>query len=166
MLRAPPTLLAAAIALLSGCGGPPPRTANPTRPLDERRAVQIILRAFADERDRGVTGRTIALPGGKPLEVDVSSNGHRYGVAYVTGGERTSLGSALPTPEPGMEDALHVVRGTGDDHEAKILVLHDTGYLYDDQIGAEHEETTLTAERKLARDVRDFLVRAHAEKWP
>lgn len=155
-----------AVLLVAACGSPPPRAPNPTRPLDERRAVEIILNAFRAERDRGVTGRTMALPGGKSLEVDVSSSGKKYGVAYVTANERRELGNAVPMPQPGMEDALHLVRGSGADADAKILVLHDTNYLYDDQIGEEHEATVLTAENKLERDVRDFIVRAHAEKWP
>jgi len=161
-----PALAVLGLTLAGACGGPPPRAPNPTRPLDERRAVEIILNAFRAERDRGVTGKLVTLPGGKKLEVDVSGAGKQYGVAYVTGNERHQLGSAVPTPEPGMEDALHLVRGSGNDREAKILILHDTNYLYDDQIGAEHEATVLTAERKLERDVRDFIVRAHAEKWP
>lgn len=160
-----PAVLAAVVALVA-CGSPPPRAPNPTRPLDERRAVEIILSAFRAEHDRGVTGRTIQLPSGKPLEVDVSGAGKKYGVAYVTANERHVLGNDVPMPEPGMEDALHLVHGTGQDADAKILVLHDTNYLYDDQIGEEHEQTVLTAEAKLERDVRDFIVRAHAEKWP
>ena len=151
---------------LAGCGGAPPRAPNPTKPLDERRAVEIIIAGFRAERDRGVTGRRVGLAGGKHLEVDVSAAGKKYGVAYVTANERRELGDAVPQPQPGMEDALHLVHGTGDDMDAKILVLHDSSYLYDDQIGEEHESTTLTAERKLERDVRDFVVRAHAEKWP
>lgn len=150
---------------LFACGGPPPRAPNPTRPLDERRAVEIILSAFRAEHDRGLTGRTVQLPSGKSLEVDVTGAGRKYGVAYVTANERHALGNAVPMPEPGMEDALHLVHGTGQDSDARILVLHDTNYLYDDQIGEEHEQTVLTAERKLERDVRDFIVRAHAEKW-
>jgi hypothetical protein len=127
--------------------------------------VEIILTAFRAEHDRGVTGRSVALPGGKTLEVDVGAAGKRYGVAYVTANERRELGNAVPMPEPGMEDALHLVHGRGEDGDARVLVLHDTSYLYDDQIGEEHESTVLTAENKLERDVRDFVVRAHAEKW-
>jgi hypothetical protein len=156
----------ALVLVLVGCGSPPPRAPNPTRPLDERRAVEIILGAFRNEHDRGVRGRIVTLPSGKKLEVDVSASGKKFGVAYLTANERRELGSAVPMPEPGMEDALHLVRGTGEDADAKILVLHDTNYLYDDQIGEEHEATVLTAENKLERDVRDFVVRAHAEKWP
>jgi len=150
----------------TGCESPPPHVPNPTRPLEERRAVEIILNSFVEENDRGVTGRTITLAGGKFLQVDVGAVGKRYGVAYVTANERRALGLAVPSPQPGMEDALHLIRGTQGDADARILVLQDTDYLYDDQVGEEHEETVVTAENKLDRDVRDFLVRAHAEKWP
>jgi len=44
--------------------------------------------------------------------------------------------------------------------------LQDTDYVFDDHLGEAHESSTLTAELKLKRDVHDFLVRAHGEKWP
>ncbi|HEX3597868.1 MAG TPA: hypothetical protein VHU80_22320 [Polyangiaceae bacterium] len=155
------------LALASAsCGSPPPHPPNPTRPLDERRAVELILKAFTEENETGVTGQTITLAGGKLLRVDVTAAGKRYGVAFVTGNDRRALGLAVPTAQPGMEDALHLMRGTQNDADARILVLQDTDYLYDDQVGEEHEETVVTAENKLDRDVRDFIVRAHVEKWP
>lgn len=151
--------------LVAACGSPPPRAANPTRPLDERRAIEIILRAFQDERDMPVHGKPLAIAPGKSLEVDVGSQGRKYGVAYVTVNERMALGPALQA-RPGMGDALQLVSGIGEDADARVLVLQDADYLYDDQVGEDHQETTVTAELKLRRDVRDFLVRAHAEKWP
>jgi hypothetical protein len=158
--------LSGTVCASTACGAPPPRAPNPTRPIDERRAVQVIAQAFNDERTQAVAGRRVEIRDGKVLEVDVGALGRKYGVAYVTAGERQSLGASLPRPEPGMEDALHLVRGTGEDRDAKILVLHDTNYMYDDQVGTEHEATIVTAERKLARDVRDFVVRARSENWP
>ena len=155
-----------ALVAAVGCGSPPPRAPNPTRPLEQRRAVELILQAFQEENEHGVTGRTISLAAGKRLDVDVTAAGKKYGVAYVTANERRALGLAVPAPQPGMEDALHLVRGAMGDSEARVLVLQDTDYLYDDQVGEEHEATVLTAEGKLDRDVRDFVVRAHAEKWP
>jgi len=155
-----------AFGLITGCGGGPAKNANPTRALDERRAVQVIAQAFHDEHDAPVPGRPVQLAEGKPLEVDVMSDGHKYGVAYVTPNERQALGAALPAKGAEMGDALQLVHGTGADAETRILVLHDTDYRYDDQVGTAHEETTITAERRLARDVRDFLVRAHSERWP
>lgn len=155
------------LALLAfACSSPEPRAPNPTRALDERRAIEIILAAFADERDRPVPGRMVHLAQGQELEVDVSSQGRKYGVAYVTANERAKLGAVLPPRDPSMGDALQLVSGLGDDTDARVLVLQDSSYLYDDHVGEEHRETTVTAELKLRRDVRDFLVRAHAEKWP
>jgi hypothetical protein len=151
---------------LVACSSPEPRTANPTRPLDERRAIEIILAAFADERDHPVPGRIVRLSQGSELEIDVGSQGKKYGVAYVTTNERVKLGANLPAREPSMGDALQLVSGLGEDSDARVLVLQDSSYLYDDHVGEEHRETTVTAELKLRRDVRDFLVRAHAEKWP
>ena len=162
ILSAPAFVLALAV----GCGGGPAKSANPTRALDERRAVQVIAQAFHDEHDAPVPGRGVAIAEGKTLEVDVMSDGRKYGVAYITPNERQALGTALPAKSPELGDALQLVHGVGDDANTRVLVLHDTDYRYDDQVGTAHEETTITAERRLARDVRDFLVRAHAERWP
>ena len=160
-------LLAAGIAsTLLSCSSPPPRPANPTRPLDEQRAIRVIIRAFHDENDAPVPGRQVELPAGKPLKIDVGSLNHKYGVAYVTRAERLQIGDAIQPRDPSMGDALQLVRGTGPDVDARILLLYDEDYLYDDHMGSEREETTITAEKKLARDVRDFLVRAQAERWP
>lgn len=160
-----PVALGACLTGLA-CGSPPPRPPNPTVPLAERRALEIITRTLKREKDGVVFGRVVNLVGGKPLTVDVTAAGHKWGIAYVTSSERHALGTAVPVPAPGMEDALHLVRGTGNDFDSKILVLHDTNYLYDDQVGEEHQATILTAEAKLERDVRDFALRAHTERWP
>jgi hypothetical protein len=159
-------LVALLITGAFGCATPQPRQPNPTRPLDEQRAIRVTIRAFHDQKDAPIPGRQVELATGKQLQIDVASQGHLYGVAYVTGSERIQLGSALPARDPAKGDALQLVRGTGTDSEARILLLYDEDYLYDDHIGSEREETTITAERKLTRDVRDFLVKAQAERWP
>jgi len=156
----------ATVLLGAACGGPPARGPNPTKPLDERRAQQIIADVFRSERTPAVAGRKLQVAEGKLLEVDIGASANKYGVAYVTGSERADLGNALPQPAPGQEESLQLVRGAGADADARVLVLYDTAYKYDDQVGTEHEETVLTAERKLARDVRDFLVQARAQRWP
>jgi hypothetical protein len=147
--------LAPIAAVSASCSSPPPRAANPTRALDERRAVQVIATAFRDERDAPQPGTPIQLTGTQQLEVDVRARDRKYGVAYVTSAERRRLSSALPPRNPSMGDALQLVRGSGSDGDARILVLYDTDYLYDDHVGTEREG-----------DVRDFLVRAHTEGWP
>lgn len=155
-----------ALCTQAACGGPPPASANPKRALDERRAIEVMVRAFRDEGVQPVPGRSVELAAGKALQIDVGAQGAKWGAAYLTPGERQKLGDALPPRTPDMGDALQLVRGTGEDADARILILNDTSYLYDDQVGTGHQDTTITAERKLARDVRDFVVRARAEQWP
>lgn len=128
--------------------------------------MEVIIQAFHAENDRPVPGRMVAIGNGKSIKVQVGSDGHKYGVAYVTPSEEQRLGSALPPRTSAMGDALQLVPGTGKDSGAQILVLRSSSYQYDDQVGTEHTETTITAENKLTRDVRDFLVKAHAEHWP
>lgn len=158
--------LSAALAWAIACSRPPPRTANPTRPLDERRAIEIIADEFRRERTAPAPGKDVALSRSSKLHVDVGAQGKRFGVAYVTAVERRDLGPTLPARDPAMGDALQLISGAGDDGDARILVLHDSDYLYDDHIGETREKSTVTAELKLRRDVRDFLVRAQSEKWP
>ncbi|MFZ5890307.1 MAG: hypothetical protein ACOY0T_04490 [Myxococcota bacterium] len=154
--------LLASLAL--ACGSPPPRTANPARPLEERRAVEIISDVFRQEHEVPQPGTDVSLSAQHRLHVDVLASGKRFGVAYVTGIERSELGRALPARDPNMGDALQLVSGVGADGDARVCVLHDTDYLYDDQVGEAHEKSTTTAELKLRRDVRDFIVIAHRER--
>jgi hypothetical protein len=166
-LRLVPSRALAALltgALLVACGGPPPRTANPTRALDERRALEVIANAFREEHEHPVPGTDVSLSAQHRLHVDVAAEGKRFGVAYVTASERASLESALPVRDPAMGDALQLVSGIGADADARVCVLYDTDYLYDDQVGDAREKSTTTAELKLRRDVRDFLVIAHRER--
>lgn len=151
---------------LTACGGPPPRAPNPTRPLEEPRAIELIIQAFREEKDRPVPGGAVALTESKRIHVDVIASEHKYGVAYVTAAERLELGTALPDKDPSMGDALQLVSGLGEDGDARVLVLRDSDYLYDDQLVPGHGQPSLTAEMKLKRDVHDFIVRAHVESWP
>lgn len=161
LVTAPACTLA---TLALACSGPPPRTANPARPLDERRAVVVIAEVFREEHEVPMAGADVSLSAQHRLHVDVLASGKRFGVAYVTGLERSELGRALPARDPNMGDALQLVSGIGADGDARVCVLHDSDYLYDDQVGEAHEKSTTTAELKLRRDVRDFLVIAHRER--
>jgi hypothetical protein len=166
MVGSRPALALAAALVSLACGGPPPRSVGPSRPLDERRAIDLIGEAFRDEHDRGVPGGNLALSDTQTLHVDVTGQDRKYGVAYVTGTERIALGATLPPRDPAMGDALQLVSGLGSDGDARVLVLQDSDYMYDEHAGASHEASSVATETKLKRDVHDFLVRAHKEKWP
>ncbi len=160
-----PILLAGA-SLLLACAGPPPRSALPARPLEETRAVQVIAAAFSSEGEPPSAGKSVELDVNKLLQIDVQAKEHKFAVAYLTQSERVALGNALPPRDPAMADALQLVSGAGEHADVRVLVLYDFDYMYDDHLGGLHSASTITAERKLERDVRDFLVRAHAEAWP
>jgi len=166
MVGSRPALALGATLVSLACSGPPPRTVNASRPLDERRAIELIIEAFRAEHDRGVPGGNLALSDAQSLHVDVNGQDRKYGVAYVTAPERITLGTTLPPRDPAMGDALQLVKGLGTDDDARVLVLQDTDYMFDDHVGESHESSSFTAELKLKRDVHDFLVRAHKEKWP
>ncbi len=162
-LRAVAILIILCAAVLSACGSGPAKAPNPTQPLDELRARELIARAVRDENAQAETGRTISVGQGKTLSVDIGVVGKKHGIAYVTESERQELGNLIPPHDVGST-ALRVVRDT-QDQDTVILLLHDRAYMLDDAIGTEHEVTGIMAERKLQRDVRDFLVQARAKQW-
>jgi hypothetical protein len=166
MVGSRPALALGAALVSLACSGPPPRTVNATRPLEERRAIELIIEAFLEEHDRAVPGGNLHLSDAQSLHVDVNGQDRKYGVAYVTASERITLGATLPPRDPAMGDALQLVSGLGSDGDARVLVLQDSDYVFDDHVGEAHEASSFTAELKLKRDVHDFLMRAHKEKWP
>ena len=91
MVGSRPALALVATLVSLACSGPPPRTVSPSRPLDERRAIDLISEAFRDEHDRAVPGGNLPLSDTQSLHVDVSGQDRKYGVAYVTATERIAV---------------------------------------------------------------------------
>jgi hypothetical protein len=149
-----------------GCANPEARSPNPTHPLDEERALTVITQAYKDTGAAATDGRAVRLSTGHSLRVDVGTEGRRYGVAYLTAADQALLDpkTDLPPHMPGGD--LPVVQGAGSDVDAVILVLFAEDYQYDDFLGTGREATGIAAERKLARDVRDFLAQAKVRKLP
>ena len=161
LLRLCPWLVTA--LLVHGCSGPDARAPNPTRPLDERRAIEVIRRAMLDEGADPAAGRDVQLVGGKTLTIDVGVKSHDFGVAYITAEDAQKLGNAIPPPNK-KDERLRLAR-SGDDGEVRIVLLYQENYLYDDLAGEVHEQTTITCERSLARDVQDFITHAKTQKY-
>lgn len=151
----------------AGCGKPPAKAPNATKPMPERRALEIIAKAVKKEKFRPAEGRELRVSSGGTLRIDVAVDDHKFGIAYLT---EQDIGDQdpdrLPQKDPKRPKLLVVAEGLGKSETGtKVLVLWDKDYLYDDQVGEEHEQTFITAENSLERDVRDFLVAAKTNKW-
>jgi hypothetical protein len=139
---------------------PEAKQPNPMRSIDERRHPDH--RADVQDSDRIFGGRDIGQRKNAPCGRETA--GRKYGVAYLTTGDLSGLDSRPISPHTGGD--LPVVQGAGEDNDAVVLLLFAPDYQYDDLSGDQHESTTITAEKKLARDVRDFLVQARARNLP
>ena len=152
-----------AVALV-GCGPGEAKAPNVMRSLDERRALEVIQRAVKNEGVEPAPGRDVKLTGGtKELHVDVAIAGKDYGIAYVSADEAQKLGDAIPSANR-KDERLRLVRA-GDDGETRIVLLYQDNYLYDDLSGDAHEQTTISVERALTRDVQDFITHARTQKY-
>jgi hypothetical protein len=151
---------------VAGCGTPDPKPPTPTQPLDERRALSVIAQAYKDAGATPSAGRPVRLITGRSLRVDIGTEGRRYGIAYLTGADRALLDEKADLPPHAPGGDLPVVQGSGADFGSVILVLFAEDYQYDDFLGTDRNATGIAAERKLARDVRDFLAQARLRKLP
>lgn len=149
---------------LAACGPGEAKAPNATRALDERRALEVIRQAVKNEGVDPAAGRDAKLTGGtKEIHIDVGVEGKSYGIAYVSTDDAQKLGDAIPRPNK-KDERLRLVRA-GDDGETRIVLLYQDNYLYDDLAGEGHEQTTISAERALTRDVQDFITHARTQKY-
>src|SRR5271155_4339412 len=139
-----------------GCGPGEVRAPNPTRTLDERRAIEVIRRAIQREGEQPAPGRDERLAGnGATIHRGGGVGRPAHGVVYVTSDDAQALGSAIPGANH-KDEKLRLVRA-GDGGETHLVLLYQENYLYDDLAGEAHEQTSIASENALARDVGDFI---------
>ncbi len=156
----------ASLSLLAACGSGPPRTPNPKKPIAERRAIEIIARAMKKERLTPAEGRDVKIQSGATVHMDVAVADRKFGVAYLTENDLGADADAIPKKDPKRPKALVLAEGGSKvETDTKMLILFDKDYLSDDEIGEDHQSTSITAEAALERDVRDFVVQAKAKSW-
>ncbi|MCC6647250.1 MAG: hypothetical protein IT374_16960 [Polyangiaceae bacterium] len=160
-------LALASLSMLAACSGGPPRTPNPKKPIAERRAIEIIARAMKKERVTPAEGRDVKIQSGATVHMDVAVADKKFGVAYLT---ENDLGGGdadkIPQKDPKRPKALVLAEGGSKaEQDTKMLILFDRDYLSDDEVGEDHQSTSITAEAALERDVRDFMVQAKAKSW-
>lgn len=140
-------LFVLAAAVLGGCSPAQAPSATLDRSLEPRRAEAIMLRVIREQGEKSSPGRTFALSNGKKLVEEVAIAGTPYGIAYLSGAEMGALKGQLPPRK------TELMRPT--DKAITYLLYHDN-YGFDSS--SSHRVTALTAEKKLARDVGDFIV--------
>lgn len=155
-----------AFAVVLGCGTPTAKSALPTRPIDEGRAGVIIAKCLQKEGLQAVEGKVVKIDG-KPVKVDFTVEGKEFGVAYLSTNDLgelagTSLGKKKQLPGNPLRIEEGILEGGG---TIRFVVLYSTDYQYDDTEGSDHEATVITAENKLDRDVRDFVMITRREKF-
>lgn len=155
-------LVVAALVLTCSCGGPPAQDASALRPVDERRAADVIAKVFNDARFDPERGRVVELGPLHPVTMEIAARGRSFGVAYLTREEEVGLAVNIP-PHGANEDALVIVPGSNRSH---VLILFERDYMQDDSKGESHSQTSIAAERKIERDVRDFLRKVEHDNWP
>lgn len=122
------------------------------KPIEERRARGVIERTLLDNGMRPAKGRVVQLQDGSELTEDMAIDGESYGIAYLTEREAGKVGASVPDYQPD-EEQLRLVSGTDG---TITLILYEQNYSYD--AGETHETTAITAEKRLARDVSDFVL--------
>ena len=147
-------LLIATFALLpvAACKPAAAPASQVMKSIEERRARAVIEQVLRRQGDSAGRGRTIKLPGEATLAEEFSLGTKPYGIAYLTVEEASKVGDSIPAYNPDSQQ-LRLVRGQ--DKEV-VLVLYEQAYKYD--AGSAHSTTAVTAERKLQRDVEDFMM--------
>lgn len=120
--------------------------------IEERRARAVIEQVVRQQGARAERGRVVKLQGDAVLTEEFALEVAPYGIAYLTAEEASKAGDSIPAYNPESQQ-LRLVRGQ--DKEV-VLVLYEQAYKYD--AGDAHSATAVTAERKLQRDVEDFMM--------
>lgn len=149
-----------------GCGPPEARTPNPLRSVDEGRALKLIARAFSAEGIQPTPPRWVSLSGNTKVRLDVGAEGRKLGVVYLTATDVHELGDNPLAKRSSTGSELIVRAGEGPDDGLRAVILYASDYVYDDNVGDDREASAITAENKLDRDVRDFIVIARKNHWP
>lgn len=141
------------VSLLCGLACAPAKGPDQVlKPLEERRARAIIEEAIRAGGMEPSAPQVIQL---KRNEADLSEDMRigegPYAVAYLTYDEEKKLTGSIAARDP-KDEQLRLEPGKNGEI---VLILWAQNYRFDE--GEEHTATAVTAERKLRRDVADFI---------
>ena len=151
---------AALCLALSACAAGPrpaprePVRAAPLQPLPEPAALSLLDRLLLEQRQLPVEGWRVRLAERADFEVDLRLGESRFGIEWVSAGDRAIAGAVLPEPDPAGQ--LRVVSALEASEPALILVLDERSY----RVAPDARESERGVERRLRRDVQDFIAYA------
>lgn len=158
--------LGMSVASPLSCSPSRAREPNAMRPIDEGRAIKLIAETLHNQGLTPLPPRDVQLSDGVQVRMDVEVQGRKLGVVYLTAADVEKLNNHSLATRPTKDDRLIIRNGTMADSDMHVVVLYASDYSYDDNVGQEHEATAVTAENKLERDVRDFVIIANKNHWP
>jgi hypothetical protein len=145
-----------AVGACVACGGPPAAGPREARSLSPERARAVICAELQRAGLASAGSAEVEFGQGVPLEVDVGVQGNPWGIAYISEQEDARLGPSLPASSG---SALMVVAAHHEQTPVQVLLLRAADYTYDDFAGVDRDSPADYAQKRLARDVRDFLAR-------
>jgi hypothetical protein len=162
-----PLVGATLLFALSACAAAPrPAPEDPARAVEpsalpEPAALSLIDRLLLEQRQMAAFGWRVRLAERTDFEVDVRLGESRFGIEWVSAGDRAAAGAVLPEPDPSGQ--LRVVSALEQSEPALILVLDDRSYRLAGDPRASRAEGERVIEQRLRRDLHDFVVYAQSQ---
>jgi hypothetical protein len=161
-----PLVGATLLCVLSACATAPrpaPRDPAPRElhALAEPAALSLIDRLLIEQRQLPAFGWQVRLAERTDFEVDVRLGESRFGIEWVSAGDRALAGAVLPEPDPSGQ--LRVVSALERSEPALILVLDDRSYGVARDPRASLAESERTLEQRLRQDLHDFVAYAQSQ---
>ncbi|MCL2823606.1 MAG: hypothetical protein FWD57_06415 [Polyangiaceae bacterium] len=134
------------------------------RSVDEERASRLIAQVLSEEGLEATGPRPVLLQGGVSVTQDVGVQNRKLGFVYLTAADAREIeGDSLATRPEGSD--LTVRLGDGGDVGMRVVILYESDYAYDESAGSGRTATVVSAENRLTRDARDFVIIARKNRW-
>jgi hypothetical protein len=138
-----------------------------TRPLEENRALEMILNILHERGYKTTYGTKLKLSNGVEFACDINVDGQNIAIEYLTAKNAADMGGPVPPPAPGSR--LHVLpahaivtdqgSNTIQSKSIYVFIMDENKYIYQYNPTSDHraDVTYHEVENRIRRDVKDFL---------
>lgn len=151
------------VLLIISCSGTQKRPRNiGLRPLEQQRAIEIILEVLAkNEITETEINVPLLLPNGKIINSDIFVLSRRMAVEYLTEQDRREYGK-LPQKVEGSDFHVIIAKKEGLEDEIYLLILNDSDFEYcpnpEPNYRTPQLPTIYEVEDRLRQNIRDFII--------